>query len=170
MKLTVEHIEIAVYNYFCFYSSPYPGEQIFVVPNIYKAIPENREEKKYYEKDLLAVSITTGRCAEVEIKTSLSDLSGEKDKKHDHKSTYADMLFFAMPIKLAMDIKNVRKYIPQHAGILAINDDLTVKEVYSPTPIFPAMAKPLTSTDILDILKLANRKFWRYKEKTILWR
>lgn len=105
MRICCQDIEIAVARHF----NPRLN---LIVPNVSWGLPGLQ-----YEADMVVLR-PSGYAAEVEIKTSASDIKADLGKGHNHLCSLFSEIWFAVPEELADDPN-----IPDYAGILAVSRD-----------------------------------------------
>ena len=147
MKLNAGDIEVAIARFF----NP---RMNLIVPNVSWGL------NFLYELDLIIVK-SSGYAWEVEIKTSISDLKAEKNKRsYAHCSNRIKRLYFAIPDYIqekAIDL------IPERAGILIVNStNLRVKLIR--TPKLNMKCVKLTDQEQIKLRELAAMRIWSLKE------
>jgi len=141
-KLTATDIEIAVARHF---------SNHLVVPNI------SWGWQLDYEADL--VVLTAANWAwEVEIKTTISDLKADAQKRHCHDSPKFVRLYFAVPDFMAAEAV---QYVPARAGILSVGVKKWVNLVKSPR-LNPAAIR-ITDSQRLKLMELGLIRIWSLK-------
>jgi len=142
-RLKTIDIELAVAKYF--------NTRInLIVPNISWGL-------WLHECDLLIIT-KNNYAYEVEIKISKSDLIADKKKTHKHNDDRIKKLYFAIPY----DLLKYQQYIPEHAGILAITEDLCCKKVRE------AKVKSkykFTDEEKFNVARLGTMRMWNLKRK-----
>lgn len=144
--MTVLDIELAVANNFGY-------RQNLIVPNVSWGLNLG------HEADMFIVS-PSGYATEVEIKVSASDLKRDLLKLHNHASPRIKRYYFAVPKKLETIAKTVAH---EHWGILTLSDpDSYFMETARPARVIKG-AKPLTTSEIIDLGRLAAMRIWTLK-------
>jgi hypothetical protein len=143
-KLHAGHIEVILARYL-------DPQLNLIVPNVSWGL-------NIHEVDLLVVT-QCGYAWEIEIKTSLSDLKADGNKKHGHYSEKIKRLYFAVPEELE---EQALKYIPERAGLFVIINKEYVKLI-KPAKI-NTMARKLTDEEIKKVHELAAMRLWSLKE------
>ena len=137
-------IELAIARYFN------PRLNV-IVPNISWGLD-------LHEIDLLVLN-PSNYAYEIEIKTSLSDLKADKNKKHGHFSNKIRRLYFAVPVELQ---KEAIEHIPERAGLLTIKTNTQVTLVKS--PLLNIKARKFNDKEIKKLYELATMRIWNLKE------
>lgn len=137
-------IELAIARYFN------PRLNV-IVPNISWGLD-------LHEIDLLVLN-PSNYAYEIEIKTSLSDLKADKNKKHGHFSNKIRRLYFAVPVELQ---KEAIEHIPERAGLLTIKTNTQVTLVKS--PLLNIKARKFNDKEIKKLYELSNMRLWNLKE------
>ena len=113
-----------------------------------------------HELDLLIMT-PSGRCYEVEIKTSKADLKRDHLKQHHHKSNRIARLYFAIPERMKPDID----LVPESAGILIVGKAGSVSEHRKAK--LNTTAENLSNKDTLNLARLGMMRIWNLK-KTVM--
>jgi hypothetical protein len=113
-----------------------------------------------HECDLLIMT-NSGYCTEVEIKTTLTDLKRDAQKRHGHKSERIKYLYYAIPAKLAK--LSVFEFIPERAGVLTISTTGIVFELVKPAKNEDARA--LREDERYTLARLGAMRVWPLKER-----
>lgn len=138
-------IEVALANYL----NP---RMNLIVPNISWGLD-------LYEIDLLV--LTQSQYAwEIEIKTSLSDLKADNNKKHGHYSNKIKRLYFAVPEELQ---EEALKHIPERAGLFIVSESMHVRLIKAPK--LNMRARKFNAEEINHLYKLAAMRLWSLKER-----
>jgi hypothetical protein len=149
--MTARDIEIAVANFFNYRVN-------IIVPNVSWGFFSHM-----MEADLIIIR-PSGWAVEIEIKTSASDIKRDtKKKRHQCEKYYhpdqglIQRKYFAVPTKLSE-----HPDIPDTAGILAVDDNGSVKTV-RPASI-NKYARKLTPIENDKLLRLGCMRIWTLKE------
>ena len=146
-KVSCLDMEIAVAQYFGY-------RQNTVVPNISYGL-------WIHEVDVLIIS-KSGYATEVEIKTSISDLKADLNKKHGHSSNKIKYLYFAIPEELK---EKALPLIPERAGLIIVKQDqykyLWCEVIKS--PMVNKEARALTQEELTKLGYLAALRIWNLK-------
>lgn len=143
---TCTEIEIAVAKWFNY-------RRHLIVPNVSWGLVN-------HECDLLVLS-KSNYATEVEIKISRSDLIADKSKKHKHEDNMIKYLYFAIPAKMEKDIE----HIPEHAGIIIVNNSGFCRELRKPTQ--NPKCRALTDKERYQMARLGALRIWNLKSKII---
>ena len=141
---TTNEIETAIARYFD------PRRNV-IVPNVWWGLD------LLHECDLFILT-KSGYAYEVEIKTSSSDLRRDILKPHGHKSKKLRRLYFAIPLKL---LESNRELMPEHAGILTVNERGIVKKEREAK--INKEAVPLSLEYQIKLGRLAAMRIWPLK-------
>ena len=91
-----------------------------IVPNVSWGITDDHGIP-LHECDVLILN-ERGYATEVEIKTSMSDLKKDMEKRHGHSHSLIKFLYFAIPRD--MYERGAEDYIPEKAGIIVVWEDM----------------------------------------------
>lgn len=150
METTLE-IELAIVNL-------YGIRQHIIVPNCYINFGTSAD----HECDLLIIK-KSGYAEEVEIKMSKSDFKADFKKKHGHIDERLKHLYYAMPIDIYEQCKDL---IPDYAGVYVIRKDLAGKTYASCVKNAPKKeCRKLTESEQLKIARLGVMRVWNMKQK-----
>lgn len=118
-----------------------------------------------HECDLFIINIS-GFCTEVEIKISLADFKKDFEKKHDHSDERIKNFYYAFPhIIYSKNKEFIDKMVPDHAGILIVDNKTNVKIIKGNKS--NNAARKLTDKEILKVAKLGCLRIWNLKKKLI---
>lgn len=137
-------IELALARYF-------NTRENLIVPNISWGLG-------LHEIDLLVLT-SSAYAYEIEIKTSLSDLKADKNKKHQHLSNKIRRLYFAIPLELKEKALN---NIPERAGLFTIEENTKVTLIKP--PLINLRARKFNDKEIKKLYELSNMRLWNLKE------
>lgn len=144
MRLHAGDIEVIVAKYL----NP---RQNLIVPNVCWGLG-------LHEIDLLV--LTPSKYAwEIEIKTSLTDLKADKNKRHGHYSNIIKRLYFAVPEELQ---EQALRYIPERAGLFVIIGTEYIRLVRAPK--INIQARKFNENEIKKLYELAAMRLWSLKE------
>lgn len=148
--LSYHDIEVSIAKY-------YGVRQHIIVPNCYINFGTSAD----HECDLIVIK-RSGYAEEIEIKMSKSDLKADFKKKHGHIDERLQHLFYAMPVELYEQCKDL---IPEYAGVLTITkyDDCAVTRCVKAAP--KKQCRKLTETEQLKIARLGVMRVWNLKSK-----
>lgn len=119
-----------------------------------------------HECDLFIIN-SSGFCTEVEIKISLADFKKDFEKKHDHSDERIKNFYYAFPHIIYNKNKEfIDKMVPDHAGILIVDNKTNVKIIKANKS--NNVARKLTDKEILKVAKLGCLRIWNLKKKLIL--
>lgn len=119
-----------------------------------------------HECDLFIIN-PSGFCTEVEIKISLADFKKDFEKKHDHSDERIKNFYYAFPHIIYNKNKEfIDKMVPDHAGILIVDNKTNVKIIKGNKS--NNTARKLTDKEILKVAKLGCLRIWNLKKKLIL--
>lgn len=136
----------------------YDTRQHIIVPNCYINFGTSAD----HECDLLIIK-KSGYAEEIEIKMSKSDFKADFKKKHDHVDERLQHLYYAMPINVYEQCKEL---IPDYAGIYVIRKNLTGKAYASCVKNAPKKeCRKLTESEQLKIARLGVMRIWNMKQK-----
>lgn len=143
-------IELAIVNH-------YGRRQHIIVPNCYINFGTIAD----HECDLLIIK-QSGYADEIEIKMSKADLIADFKKKHGHNDERLKHLYYAMPIEIYEECKDL---IPDHAGVLTIKKYGERCFVSTAKQATKKKCRKLTDGEQLKIARLGVMRFWNIKEK-----
>jgi len=146
LPLTALDIEIAVAKHFDYRSH-------VIVPNVFWGLGFN------HELDVLVMS-GSGYVTEIEIKTSRADLRRDLKKTHGHRSLKICRHFLAVPKSLSAFAIEL---FPQDWGVLGVDEGNQWVEVLRNAKR-NKNAKPLETSDINHLYKLASMRTWTLKQ------
>lgn len=119
-----------------------------------------------HEIDLFIIR-SSGYAIEIEIKRSKADLLSDFKKRHNHKDRQNRIaeFYYAFPIDMLLSCE---KYIPDNAGIIIIKriKDYIQASIYRKANRIQ-YARPLTTTEQLQVARLGTLRIWKYKDKII---
>lgn len=119
-----------------------------------------------HECDMFIVN-SNNYATEVEIKRSIADLKNDKKKQHDHSDVRIKDLYFAIPIELYTEAKEI---IPPHAGIITIYKSKygkIFKANVERNPISNKGSRKLTIEETLKIARLGTLRIWKLKKNIV---
>jgi len=149
-RLSYLDIELAIAKY-------YDTRQHIIVPNCYINFGTSAD----HECDLIIIK-RTGYAEEIEIKMSKSDLKADFKKKHGHVDERLQHLYYAMPVELYEQCKEL---IPESAGVLTITkyEDRGFARCVKSAP--KKQCRKLTIEEQLKIARLGVMRMWNLKQK-----
>jgi hypothetical protein len=135
----------------------YDTRQHIIVPNCYINFGTSAD----HECDLIIIK-RSGYAEEIEIKMSKSDLKADFKKKHGHVGERLQHLYYAMPVELYEQCKEL---IPEYAGVFTITkyEDRGFARCVKSAP--KKQCRKLTTDEQLKIARLGVMRIWNLKQK-----
>ena len=135
----------------------YDTRHHIIVPNCYINFGTSAD----HECDLLIIK-KSGYAEEVEIKMSKNDLKADFKKKHGHIDERLQHLYYAMPVELYEQCKEL---IPEYAGVFTITkyEDRGFLRCVKSAP--KKQCRKLTTEEQLKIARLGVMRIWNLKQK-----
>ena len=135
----------------------YDTRQHIIVPNCYINFGTSAD----HECDLIIIK-RSGYAEEIEIKMSKADLKADFKKKHGHIDERLQHLYYAMPVELYEQCKEL---IPEYAGVFTITkyEDRGFARCVKSAP--KKKCRKLTIEEQLNIARLGVMRIWNLKEK-----
>jgi len=135
----------------------YDTRQHIIVPNCYINFGTSAD----HECDLIIIK-RSGYAEEIEIKMSKSDLKADFKKKHGHIDERLQHLYYAMPVELYEQCKEL---IPEYAGVFTITkyEDRGFARCVKSAP--KKQCRKLTTEEQLKIARLGVMRIWNLKQK-----
>lgn len=125
-----------------------------------------------HEADMLIMS-KSGYLTEIEIKRSLSDLKSDFKKKHDHSSELIKYFYYAVPVSLVGECKNllISNKRPV-SGIIGFHEDGSLEFFKSHEWLKLCVginwnSRKLFIEEQLQLARLGAMRVWGLKEKLI---
>lgn len=149
-NLSYLEIELAIADY-------YNTRQHIIVPNCYI----NYGTSADHECDLIIIK-RSGYAEEIEIKMSKSDLKADFKKKHEHIDDRLQYLYYAMPVELYEQCKDL---VPEYAGVFTIQKYKDINLVRCVKSASKKQCRKLTVEEQLKIARLGVMRIWKLKQK-----